>query len=208
MNKPKMGIIVVLTMTGGGLFVTWQQYQANARLREERAAFGDANGEIARLREENRRLAETAAEAESYRGDVAELERLKREAGALVERAQAAKRERELAAQSAAAAVGAAKIYNPAEVDQLPVTQARVRPTYPFDLRRAGVTGQAIVSFVVNADGEIQDVQGVSSTHPEFEASAIDAVKKWKFTAAQKAGLAVGVRMQVPIVFSLSQEKQ
>lgn len=203
----KSVMVAASAAMGAGLFVGWRQQQTNARLRQERAAFGDHSAEIARLRAENPQLAQAAAEAEGYRDDAAELERLKEEAGALAERARTAKRQQELAAQ-AAAAEAATKVYDVAEVDRPPAPSGGARPVYPFDLRRAGVGGQAIVSFVVSANGEIEGVEGVSATHPEFQAAAIEAVKKMKFTAGQKAGLPVAVRVQIPIVFSLGTEKK
>ena len=45
------------------------------------------------------------------------------------------------------------------------------------------------------------------STHPAFETSAIEAVSKWTFRPGQKDGRNVPTRMQVPIVFSLNDER-
>ena len=109
---------------------------------------------------------------------------------------------------AAAAAETETRIYDGAEVDQLPVPTQGSRPVYPPELRRAGVTGEAVVSFVVAANGVIQGVEGISATHPEFEAAAVEAVKKWKFTAGQKSGIPVGVRLQLPVVFSLNHENK
>ncbi|HWA11370.1 MAG TPA: TonB family protein [Opitutaceae bacterium] len=199
-SKLQIGIAAVLVVaTTTGIVV---QRQLNARLANETET-SDGQEEIARLQAENRRLAQVAQEVESYRSDVADLERLKQEAAALEERARAAEQQRAAAARAAAsAAADAATIYDISQVDQVPVATASVKPVYPFELRRAGVTGQAVVGFVVDASGQVQDVRGVSATHPEFEAAAVDAIKKWKFNAGQKAGIPVGVRVQVPIVFN------
>ena len=60
-----------------------------------------------------------------------------------------------------------------------------------------------MVGLVVDLAGNAQDVSIVKSTHPDFEAVALAAVKKWKFKSGFKAGMGVNVRMQIPIVFTL-----
>ncbi len=64
------------------------------------------------------------------------------------------------------------------------------------------------MSFIVDADGNVQDARAISSTQPGFETSAVQAVAKWKFTPGQVKGLAVNTRMQVPIAFTVSNEKR
>jgi protein TonB len=39
------------------------------------------------------------------------------------------------------------------------------------------------------------------SSHPEFEAPAVEALRQWKFEPAIKAGKRVSCRMRVPIRF-------
>lgn len=106
-------------------------------------------------------------------------------------------------------AVGATKltnVFNLADLDQQPVPRQQVKPVYPFEMRRAGVTGEVVVGFIVNVNGDVQDAYAVRSTQREFEAAAIQAVLKWKFRPGKKQGKAVNTRMQVPIVFSITEE--
>ena len=97
-------------------------------------------------------------------------------------------------------------VFNLADLDQQPQAKYQAKPVYPFEMRRAGVTGEVVVGFIVNVNGDTQDAYSIKSTQREFEAAAIAAVMKWKFRPGKKGGKAVNTRMQVPIVFSISDE--
>jgi TonB family protein len=71
-------------------------------------------------------------------------------------------------------------------------------------MRRAGITGEVVVDFVVDIDGEVKFAAPVRSSRKEFEAAAVAAVSKWKFKPGQKGGRDVPTHLQVPIVFSLA----
>jgi TonB family protein len=198
---------VVVALAG----TVWQ-WRTN---QEERRAIGavrfEARG-LEALRKENQRLersaAEGAAEREKDRGDAAESGRLRDLATALVERLKARSSNASGGNPAPGAAAAAAEMgtgYDLGDVDQKPtVVSQGARPMFPLELRRAGIGGEAVISFVIGADGEIRDLRGVKATHPDFERAAIDAIRKWKFTSGQKAGLPVNTRMQIPIVFNLA----
>lgn len=90
------------------------------------------------------------------------------------------------------------------QVDVLPEPVRQLPPAYPWDLR--GIPGEATVSFVITADGEIADVQPEDATHPAFAIAAMDAVARWGFKAAQKNGAAVNVRVVQPMRFVWAEE--
>ncbi|PTX96476.1 energy transducer TonB [Opitutus sp. ER46] len=98
------------------------------------------------------------------------------------------------------------KVFDLASLDQQPVARVRTPPQYPFEMRRAGVTGEVTVDFIVDANGEVQNAYAVKSTQREFEAPAVQAVSKWKFKPGRKGGRNVNTHMQVPIVFTLNDE--
>jgi periplasmic protein TonB len=102
-------------------------------------------------------------------------------------------------------ATPAASIYNLNELDKAPVVRHQARPVYPPALRKAKITGEAVVGFIVDPAGNVQDAFAVRSSQREFEAAAVTAVAQWKFHPGQKDGKAVATRMQVPIVFSISE---
>jgi protein TonB len=98
------------------------------------------------------------------------------------------------------------KVFNISDLDQQPVPRVRIQPQYPFEMRRAGVTGEVTVDFIVDANGDVQNAYAIKSTQREFEQPAVQAVAKWKFKAGRKGGRNVNTHMQVPIVFTLNDE--
>jgi protein TonB len=96
------------------------------------------------------------------------------------------------------------KLYKLSDLDQAPEPTFQSRPTYPFELKRAGTTGDVTVDFIVDANGNVRNVFAAHSSRQEFEQAACTAVSKWKFRPGRKGGRAVNVHMQVPILFTLS----
>jgi protein TonB len=103
---------------------------------------------------------------------------------------------------------GSSSIFKLADLDHQPDPRYQAKPVYPFEMRHAGITGEVIVGFVVDAAGNVQSAYAVSSTQREFESAAVQAVSKWKFKPGRKDGRAVSTRMQVPVVFSISDEQE
>ena len=97
------------------------------------------------------------------------------------------------------------EIFDISKLDQVPVPRVRVQPQYPFEMRRAGITGDVLVEFIVDANGDVRNAFAVRSSQREFETAAVQAVSKWKFKPGRKGGRAVNTRMQQPITFSLAE---
>ena len=79
------------------------------------------------------------------------------------------------------------------------------RVKYPEIARKAGVEGRVTVEFVVNEQGNVQDVvvkpgYGIGAGCDE---EAIRVVSETKFTPGKQRGRAVPVRMSLPITFKL-----
>ena len=91
-----------------------------------------------------------------------------------------------------------------AEIDQKPRATFQTAPLYPTEMRGKKVEGVVTVLFVVDASGRVTDPRVEKSTAPAFEKPALDAVRKWKFEPAIKAGQRVACRMRVPIRFQPS----
>jgi protein TonB len=98
------------------------------------------------------------------------------------------------------------EIFDIKNLDQQPVVRARVPPQYPFEMRRAGITGEVLVEFIVDSNGDVRNAFAVRSTQREFETAAVQAVSKWKFRPGKKGGRSVNTRMQQPISFSLAED--
>jgi protein TonB len=96
---------------------------------------------------------------------------------------------------------GIGQIFDISKLDQIPVVVVQGRPQYPFEMRRAGISGMVTVDFIVDTEGNVRNAFALSSTHNEFEAPAVQAVSKWHFRPGKKAGRVVNTHMQVPIAF-------
>lgn len=98
------------------------------------------------------------------------------------------------------------KVFDISMLDQTPVARFQARPQYPFEMRRAGISGEVVVDFIVDTNGDVQNAYALRSSQREFEAAAVQAVSKWKFKPGRKGGRDVPTHMQVPIVFTLNEE--
>lgn len=208
MGKLQLGLVGAMMIAGAGGLV-WQQ-RTNAALEQEIGSLSRQGAELPELRRENRQREESAAEVEAYRRDAIDISRLRTEAGALVQRLQAAARATpaggSAAGRNVATAPGAFPVYTIDELDVQPVLTTGPKPAYPFDLRRAGIEGQAVLSFVVDADGHAHDVQVIKASHPAFAEAVVPVMGNSRFSPGQKAGLPVNAQVQMPIKFTLSKE--
>lgn len=101
---------------------------------------------------------------------------------------------------------GMKDLFDISNLDQQPTPRFQAKPVYPFEMRRAGITGQVIVGFIVDSSGNVREAYSIRSTHREFEQAAVQAVSKWRFRPGQKGGRAVNTKMQVPIVFNITED--
>ena len=101
---------------------------------------------------------------------------------------------------------GMKDLFDIANLDQAPSAKFQGPPNYPFEMRRAGISGEVMVAFIVSSSGDVVEAYAVKSTQREFEAPAVQAVLKWKFRPGRKSGRAVNTKMMVPIAFNLSDE--
>lgn len=200
--KLQVGITAALVVAGTAGFV--MQSRADAALREEITGLRGANSAqvMGALREENRRLWAAVAEVETLRKDDAELARLRDEAAAVRTRQQQAAQAVVDARAKRAAEIAAMPVYAEAQVDEQPKAKFQGGIRIPKALRDMGGRGEARISYVVNADGEVSDVQALSSTHPEWAEAAVAAVKQWQFEPARRDGAAVNMRKETPMVFT------
>ena len=77
--------------------------------------------------------------------------------------------------------------------------QSRIR--YPKAVAREAVpSGRAVVTFVVDADGTVQEAKIVKGLSPAFDAAVVAAVKELpRFEPGKQAGQAVAVVFTLPI---------
>jgi len=78
-------------------------------------------------------------------------------------------------------------------------------PDYPSNLKKTGVSGVVALRVEIDETGAVVGCVVTKSSNVEFEQPAVDAVKNWKFTPAQKAGNPVKARFVMPIKFSVDE---
>ena len=98
---------------------------------------------------------------------------------------------------------GMKDLFNIGELDRRPEPIAQIQPEYPFEMKRAGISAQVRVGFIVNSKGAVVLPYIVSATHTGFDRAAMDAISKWKFRPGMKAGRKVNTRVEQPMNFSV-----
>ena len=94
--------------------------------------------------------------------------------------------------------------YDASQVDRLPVPQGGISARFPARARRQGVSGQAVVEFVVSPQGIPEQIRVVSASPPGyFEEAAREAVEGCRFQPAWRGGRAVPCRLRLPLEFRL-----
>jgi TonB family protein len=88
-------------------------------------------------------------------------------------------------------------------VDELPKPISQKPPHYPFSSRRVGEEARVVLRFVVNAEGNVEDVEVRELSSRECADAAVKAVRTWKYKPARRGGKAVSMEMNLPIIFSL-----
>jgi TonB family protein len=80
-----------------------------------------------------------------------------------------------------------------------------VEPDYPATAVKAGIAGEVLLEAVVGPDGRVVDIRVTKALDASsgIDASAVAAVRRWKFTPASISGRKVSVVMPVRVVFHL-----
>ena len=84
-----------------------------------------------------------------------------------------------------------------------PHLDKKVQPTYPENERMSHHQGTVWLYATVGKDGAIQHLQVISGVSPELNNSAMDAVRKWKYTPYERCGKPVEGDTLISINFSL-----
>jgi TonB family protein len=97
------------------------------------------------------------------------------------------------------------RVYGIAEVDSLPRAinpgemRAALQRAYPVARRVAGLGASVSVTFVIQTDGTLRELQVVASTDTAFDAPTLAAVALLRFTPAMAEGRTVPVRVELPV---------
>ena len=99
---------------------------------------------------------------------------------------------------------GESLVFAISEVDEPPRPTSEIVPLYPLKAKMKNIEGKVVLTFVVKADGFVDQIK-VISAEPEylFVPAAISALRKWKFQPGTRNGKPVATRVVRPIVVSL-----
>lgn len=98
------------------------------------------------------------------------------------------------------------RIYQMAEVDQLPRVLNRVNPVVPPSVRNEAKMLRTSMLFTVDANGEIKNVRVVgSSGNPKFDEIMVETIYHWTFSAAVRRGKKVRVLLQQAVTVKWNQ---
>lgn len=82
-----------------------------------------------------------------------------------------------------------------------PVMPPRAVRTPDPKTPKDSVTGTVLIKCIVGTDGRVHEPHVTQSVSPQNDASALEAIKHWKFLPTQKDGKPVAVRTTVGVVF-------
>jgi TonB family protein len=93
--------------------------------------------------------------------------------------------------------------YRPGSGITPPSLLREVRPDYTEDARRRGISGDVVLEIVVRRDGTVGDVRVLQGLGAGLDQRAIEAVRQWRFSPAQRQGVPVDVIVEVAVEFKL-----
>jgi protein TonB len=93
--------------------------------------------------------------------------------------------------------------YRPGSGIAPPRLLREVKADYTEDARQHGVSGDVVLEIVVRRDGSVGDVKVLQGLAGGLNDRAVQAVRQWRFSPAQRQGAAVDVIVEVAVEFKL-----
>ncbi|MGC8763472.1 MAG: energy transducer TonB [Acidobacteriota bacterium] len=78
-------------------------------------------------------------------------------------------------------------------------------PAYPAAAAAMGLTGRMVLELLVDETGAVREARVVESTSPLFEAAALEAVRRWRYSRPvdARSGASVACLLTVTVHFRL-----
>jgi TonB family protein len=93
--------------------------------------------------------------------------------------------------------------YRPGSGVEPPSLIHEVRPDYTEQARQRSVEGEVVMEIVVRRDGSVGDVRVLQGLGHGLDERAVQAVRQWRFSPAQRKGIAVDVMVEVAMEFRI-----
>ncbi|MBQ4615534.1 MAG: energy transducer TonB [Mailhella sp.] len=82
-----------------------------------------------------------------------------------------------------------------------------IRPSYPLQARRAGISGLVKLRVSLDGEGIVRDIEVLESGHRLLAEAACTAVRRSEFRPYTENGKSLPSRTVIPIRFSLEQAR-
>lgn len=92
--------------------------------------------------------------------------------------------------------------YDVSQIDVAPEVIERPSPAFPPALKRSGAAGEVKLQFVVNEEGNVEQISVLSASHEAFAKEAVKAVGRWRFHPGERNGKPVRTLMVLPLAFT------
>lgn len=89
---------------------------------------------------------------------------------------------------------------------EAPVPVRMVPPKFPTEMRREGTGGVVTVKCTIDEKGNVTEPVVEKASNDAFIQPALEALRKWKFKPAKKAGTPVALKVSIPIQFSINDD--
>jgi periplasmic protein TonB len=93
--------------------------------------------------------------------------------------------------------------YRPGSGIAPPRLLREVRADYTEEARRRGLNGEVVLEIVVRRDGSVGDIKILQGLGGGLNDRAVQAVRQWRFSPAQRLGSPVDVIVEVAVEFKL-----
>ena len=81
----------------------------------------------------------------------------------------------------------------------------QVKPVYPKDAKKHHITGTVLLHATIGHDGTVENLEYVSGP-PELTASALEAVKQWRYKPTLLNGEPVQVDTTIAVTYTLGNQ--
>jgi len=88
----------------------------------------------------------------------------------------------------------------------VPMTSAQLAISYPFEMRRAALTGEVLATATIEKDGKVSHVVIDHATQPEFGDMVIVGLRRCVFFPTKRSGVAVLSVVQCKIEFLFDED--
>ncbi len=99
-------------------------------------------------------------------------------------------------------------IYQPGNGVSAPKLVTDVKPQYPADAVRRGVTGVVLLQCVVDRDGVPTSLEVVRPLDEDLDQVGLRTLRQWRFEPGRKDGRPVLVQIQVEMAFSIGKSRR